>query len=88
MHAGNDIALKQAQDEIQRLRAMNKDREGILTEIDTKNQSLRETETQFKLTQNDLEIMQNKYKNMEQQCKEYVDKNEELERKVQTHKDN
>ena len=32
--------------------------------------------------------MQNKYKNMEQQCKEYVDKNEELERKVQTHKDN
>ena len=67
---------------------MNKDREGILTEIDTKNQSLRETETQFKLTQNDLEIMQNKYKNMEQQCKEYVDKNEELERKVQTHKDN
>ena len=25
---------------------------------------------------------------MEQQCKEYVDKNEELERKVQTHKDN
>ena len=45
MHSGNDIALKQAQDEIQRLRAMNKDREGILTEIDTKNQSLRETET-------------------------------------------
>ena len=43
--SGNDIALKQAQDEIQRLRAMNKDREGILTEIDTKNQSLRETET-------------------------------------------
>lgn len=25
---------------------------------------------------------------MEQQCKEYMDKNEELERKVQTHKEN
>ena len=39
---------------------LNKKRDEFLQEIDSKNQSLRETETQLKLTRNDIEIIQNK----------------------------
>lgn len=54
-----------------------------MQEIDTKNQSLRETETKLKLTKNDIEILQNKTKQMEVLNKEYLEKNDDLEKKVQ-----
>jgi len=53
----NDVQIRQLQDEVQRLRSINKNRDNILSEIDSKNQSLRETETQLKLSQNDIEIL-------------------------------
>ena len=46
----NDVQIRQLQDEVQRLRSINKNRDNILSEIDSKNQSLRETETQLKLS--------------------------------------
>jgi len=46
----NDVQVRQLQDEVQRLRSINKNRDNILSEIDSKNQSLRETETQLKLS--------------------------------------
>ena len=44
-------------DEIARLKSLNKNRDEILNEIDQKNTNLRETETQLKLTKNDIEIL-------------------------------
>jgi len=44
---------------------LNKKRDDILNEIDTKNKSLRETETQLKLTKNDIEIVHAKNKQLE-----------------------
>lgn len=84
----NDMQVRQLQDEVTRLRSINKNRDNILSEIDSKNQSLRETETQLKLTQNDIEILHNKTKQLEAISKEYADKNETLEKKVQTLKEN
>jgi len=45
------------QEEIHRLKSMNKNRDDILQEIDQKNQNLRETESKLKLTQNEIELM-------------------------------
>jgi len=61
------------------LRQINKNRDEILHEIDSKNQSLRETETKLKLSKNDIEIIQNKNKQLELATKENNVKNEELE---------
>lgn len=84
----NDMQVRQLQEEVTRLRSINKNRDNILSEIDSKNQSLRETETALKLTQNDIEILHNKTKQLEAISKEYADKNETLEKKVQTLKEN
>jgi hypothetical protein len=58
----SNLQIRQLQEEITRLRQLNKNRDDILNEIDTKNQSLRETETKLKLTQNDYEVLENKNK--------------------------
>lgn len=44
-------------EEIQKLRSLNKNRDEILNEMESKSKNLRETETQLKLTQNDIEIL-------------------------------
>lgn len=64
-----------------------KNRNDVLQEIDTKNQNLRETETQLKLTRNDIEMAQSKNKQLETQIKELSDKNEDLETKLLSIKD-
>ena len=51
------MQIKQLKEEIQRLKSLNKNRDDILEEIDQKNHNLRETETQLKLTKNDIEIL-------------------------------
>lgn len=78
----NDMQVRQLQDEVSRLRSINKNRDNILSEIDSKNWNLRETETQLKLTQNDIEILHNKTKQLEAISKQYADKNETFEKKV------
>ena len=44
------------------MKHLTKNREDIISEIETKNASLRETETRLKLTQNDYEVLENKAK--------------------------
>ena len=51
------MEIKNLKDEINRLKSLNKNRDDILSEIDQKNHNLRETETQLKLTKNDIEIL-------------------------------
>jgi chromosome segregation ATPase len=48
---------KKLMEEIQRLRSLNKNRDEILTEMENKSKNLRETETQLKITQSDIEIL-------------------------------
>jgi len=69
------------------LRSINKNRDDILEEIDHKNQSLRETETQLKLTKNDIEIIQSKNKQLEALSKEQQEKIEQMESKQESLKD-
>jgi len=66
---------------------LTKNRDDILNEIDTKNQSLRETETRLKLTQNEQEVLENKVKHGDAINKELMEKNEELEKRVANLKD-
>lgn len=48
---GNDsYQVKQLTEEVNRLRSLNKTRDELHQQIDTKNQSLRETETRLKIT--------------------------------------
>jgi len=49
--------VKKLMEEIQRLRSLNKNRDEILTEMESKSKNLRETETQLKITQSDIEIL-------------------------------
>lgn len=49
--------VKKLMEEIQKLRSLNKNRDEILNEMESKSKNLRETETQLKLTQNDIEIL-------------------------------
>ncbi len=51
--------VKKLSEEIQKLRSLNKHRDEVLNEMETKNKNLRDTETQLKLTQNDFELIQN-----------------------------
>ena len=69
------------------MRSINKNRDDILEEIDHKNQSLRETETQLKLTKNDIEIIQSKNKQLEALSKEQQEKIEQMESKQESLKD-
>ena len=66
---------------------MNKNRDDILQEIDSKNHNLRETETKLKLTQNDMEILENKAKQLEAINRELNEKNEDLEKRLKSSKD-
>lgn len=57
--------MRKLQEEITKLRSLNKNRDQILQEMDQKNQSLRHAETSLKLVQNDLELMQSQNYNLE-----------------------
>lgn len=85
---GNDsYQVKQLTEEVNRLRSLNKTRDELHQQIDTKNQSLRETETRLKITQIDKEETENKLKTADSVKKEMLEKNEDLERKVAQLKD-
>lgn len=60
-----DNDMRKLQEEITKLRSLNKNRDQILQEMDQKNQSLRHAETSLKLVQNDLELMQSQNYNLE-----------------------
>jgi chromosome segregation ATPase len=79
--------IKQLKDEVSRLNQINKNRNNILEEMDTKTQNLRETETKLKLSQNDIEILVQKNKSYVTSTKELTEKNEDLEQKVSSMKD-
>lgn len=50
--------VKRLQEEIAKLRSLNKNRDQILAEMDQKNKALRESETNLKMIQNDFELIQ------------------------------
>ena len=50
--------VKRLQEEIAKLRSLNKNRDQILAEMDQKNKALRESETNLKMVQNDFELIQ------------------------------
>ena len=76
------MQVKQLTEELNRLRSLNKTRDDLHQQIDTKNQSLRETETRLKITQIDKEETENKLKQADSVKKEMIEKNDDLERKV------
>ena len=51
--------VKKLNEEIQRLRSLNKNRDEIISEMENKSKSLRETETQLKMSQADIELFTN-----------------------------
>ncbi len=53
---GNAEEVKRLQDEIQKLRLLNKNRSEILAEVEAKGKTLRDTETQLKLARNEMEM--------------------------------
>lgn len=77
-----EMQIKQLKEEIARLKSLNKNRDDILEEIDQKNHNLRETETQLKLTKNDIEILQTKVRTQEKQNAELNEKSEMYEKKI------
>ena len=46
-------------EELQKLRSIKKDRDEILQDLDIRSKTMRQTETQLKMKQNELEILQN-----------------------------
>ena len=52
-----DAEIKKLQEEITRLKSLNKHRDDIINQIESQNKNLRDTETQLKLTQNDYELL-------------------------------
>mmetsp|Transcript_23965 Transcript_23965/g.36736 ORF Transcript_23965/g.36736 Transcript_23965/m.36736 type:complete len:105 (+) Transcript_23965:1294-1608(+) len=82
-----DLQVKQLTEELSKFKSMSKNRDNILNEIDSKNKSLRETETKLKLTQNDIEIMQTKARQQESMNKDLTEKTADLEKKVQQLRD-
>jgi len=79
--------IKKLNEEIQRLRILNKNRDDILTEIDSKNKNLRETETQLHMSQNDIEALTAQNSQLEQKNKDLVEKLEQQEQKLQAYKE-
>lgn len=86
-NSNDSYQVKQLTEEVNRLRSLNKTRDELHQQIDTKNQSLRETETRLKITQIDKEETENKLKTADSVKKELMEKNEDLERKVAQLKD-
>jgi len=80
--SSDSLQVKQLTEELNRLRSLNKTRDDLHQQIDTKNQSLRETETRLKITQIDKEETENKLKQADSVKKEMIEKNDDLERKV------
>ena len=75
----DSIESKKIMEEIQKLRSLNKNRDDIITQMETQNKNLRETETQLKLTQNDYELLQNQNKGLEMKVKDLQEKLEGVE---------
>ena len=62
--------VKKLQEEIAKLRSLNKNRDQILAEMDQKNKALRESETNLKMVQNDLELAQSQNTSTEMKNKQ------------------
>lgn len=74
-------------DELQKLRSLNKNRDQLLTEIDTKSKQLRESETEVKLLKNDLENVKQNLASVEKKNVEVFKKLEDSEIKIHTGKE-
>ena len=74
--------MKRLQDEINRLTSLTKNRDQLLIELDAKSKALRESETQLKISQNDLELAQSQNQSMELKSRQQLDKIRDLEHKV------
>ena len=71
--------VKRLQEEIAKLRSLNKNRDQILAEMDQKNKALRESETNLKMVQNDYDLIQNEKQNLEVKNKQQAEKIRDLE---------
>ena len=71
--------VKRLQEEIAKLRSLNKNRDQILAEMDQKNKALRESETNLKMVQNDFDLIQNEKQNLEVKNKQQAEKIRDLE---------
>lgn len=78
----DSVEAKKMMDEIQKLRSLNKHRDDIIGQMETQNRSLRETETQLKLTQNDYELLHTQNKTLELRVKDLQEKCESAETKL------
>ena len=79
--------VKKLQEEIAKLRSLNKNRDQILVEMDQKNKALRESETNLKMVQNDLELAQSQNASTEMKNKQQADKIRDLEQKINQSKE-
>lgn len=79
--------VKKLMEENQKLRSLNKHRDEILIQMESQNKSLRDTETQLKVTQNDYELLQSTNRNLEQRNKELAEKLELLDTKLNQFKE-
>jgi hypothetical protein len=57
-------------EEIQKLRSINKDRDHILEEFESRGKSMRETDTKLKMTMNDVQMLTVQKQNCEGKIKD------------------
>jgi serine/threonine protein kinase len=70
---------QQLLEEIQRLRSVKKDRDDLLQDLEARSKSMRQTETQLKMKQNDMEILNNQHQMALEKLEAYKKKIEKLE---------
>lgn len=80
-----DTAEDSAQllDELQKLRSIKKDRDDILQDLESRSKSMRQTETQLKMKQNEMEILANTHQMNTEKLESYKKKIEKLEHEVE-----
>ena len=79
----DDTETRQMLEELAKLRSLNNNREQILKDLDAKNQALRTAETNLKIAQNDIDLLQITNLNLEQRLKHQTEKLAEQDQRLQ-----
>lgn len=82
MGPGNDDP-NQIMEEIQKLRSVKKDRDDLLQDLESRSKSMRQTETQLKMKQNEMEILANSHQMTVEKLETYKKKIEKLEQELE-----
>ena len=77
-----DEEIKKLQEELSVQKALNRNREQLLAELDQKNTQMRSMETSLKMLKNDLTIQEQQNKTMSEKFQRALAKTEELEKKL------